>query len=125
LVVICEDNRRDPEVLGDDLLYGTDAIAKFLKRKPRWVCRRARPRARRSVVETACRDRYQVSDLRSVGCFGKYRAGDCDHGDSLGPAVSPFGAEPTPGFRSLFDGWSTVIENRLRAVLAKLDDEAA
>ena len=23
--------------LGDDLLYGADAIAKFLKRKPRWV----------------------------------------------------------------------------------------
>jgi len=32
-----EDKRRDKEVLGDDLLYGADAIAKFLKRKPRWV----------------------------------------------------------------------------------------
>jgi len=26
--------------LGDDLLYGADAIAKFLKRKPRWVYHR-------------------------------------------------------------------------------------
>ena len=32
-----QDNCRDEEALGDDLLYGADAIAKFLKRKPRWV----------------------------------------------------------------------------------------
>jgi hypothetical protein len=32
-----EQRRDHQETLGDDLLYGADAIAKFLKRKPRWV----------------------------------------------------------------------------------------
>jgi hypothetical protein len=42
-----QDRRRDEEVLGDDLLYGAEAIAKFLKRKPRWVYHpRPRPRWR-------------------------------------------------------------------------------
>jgi hypothetical protein len=36
-MAVKEDKRRDEEVLGDDLLYGADAIAKFLKRKPRWI----------------------------------------------------------------------------------------
>jgi hypothetical protein len=32
-----QDNRRDEETLGEDLLYGADAIAKFLNRNTRWV----------------------------------------------------------------------------------------
>jgi hypothetical protein len=36
-MAVKEDKRCDEEVLGDDLLYGADAIAKFLKRKPRWI----------------------------------------------------------------------------------------
>jgi hypothetical protein len=35
-MTVKEAQRRD-EVLGDDLLYGAEEIAAFLKRKPRWV----------------------------------------------------------------------------------------
>jgi hypothetical protein len=36
-MAIKQDHRRDEETLGDDLLYGADAIAKYLKRTPRWI----------------------------------------------------------------------------------------